>query len=61
MMIHDDHDDYDYLDDHDYHEDHDDHDDENLSQVTSLVANEGLIVCGLCNGTANVYSQVISS
>ena len=27
-------------------------------QVTSLVANEGLIVCGLCNGTANVYSQV---
>ena len=29
-----------------------------LTQVTSLVANEGLIVCGLCNGTANVYSQV---
>ena len=26
--------------------------------MTSLVANEGLIVCGLCNGTANVYSQV---
>ena len=26
--------------------------------MTSLVANEGLIICGLCNGTANVYAQV---
>ena len=42
----------------DYH-DHDHDDEENGGkQVTSLVANEGLIVCGLCNGTANVYSQV---
>ena len=52
-------DDYDGDEYDDDHDDLDDHDDKNFSQVTSLVANEGLIVCGLCNGTANVYSQVI--